>query len=58
MAYRWTFGNDPLKLEKFCERSTIKYIIDYGVTMGLQKSSLLNQLKVVAIDLKLHSGES
>ena len=33
MAYRWTVGKDPLKLEKFCERSTFKYdIIVYGVT--------------------------
>ena len=42
MAYRWTFGKDPLNLEKFCERSTIKYdIIDYGVTMDLQKNSFI-----------------
>ena len=42
MAYRWTFGNDPLNLEKFCERSTIKYdIIDYGVTMDPQKKSFI-----------------
>ena len=31
MAYRWTFGKDPLNLEKFYERSTIKdNIIDYN----------------------------
>ena len=42
MAYRWTFRKDPLNLEKFCERSTIKYsIIDYGVTMDLQKKSFI-----------------
>ena len=42
MAYRWTFGKDPLNLEKFCEQSTIKYdIIDYGVTMDLQKKSFI-----------------
>ena len=30
MAYRWTFGKDPLNLEEFCEQSTIKYdIINY-----------------------------
>ena len=41
MAYRWTFGKDPLKLEK-SERSTIKYDkIDYGVTMDLQKKSFI-----------------
>ena len=38
MVYRWTFRKDPLKLEKICEWSTIKFgIIDYGVTMDLQK---------------------
>ena len=32
MAYRWTFGKNLLNLEKFCERSTVKYdITDYGV---------------------------
>ena len=25
MAYRWTFGKDPPKLEKIYERSTIKH---------------------------------
>ena len=34
MAYGWTFGKDPLKLEKFWERSIIKYDkINYGVMM-------------------------
>ena len=42
MAYRWTFGKDLLNLEKFCEQSIIKYdIIDYGVTMDLQKMSFI-----------------
>ena len=42
MSYRWTLRKDPLKLEKFCEPSTIKYgIIDYGVTMDLQKKSFI-----------------
>ena len=42
MTYRWTFGKDCLKLEKFCERATIEYnIIDYGVTMDLQKKSFI-----------------
>ena len=50
MAYRWTFRKDPLKLEKICEQSTIKYdMIDYDVTMDLQKSPLLNLPKVVLI---------
>ena len=41
MAYHWSFGKDPLNLEKFCERSTIKHDkIDYGVTMDLQKKVL------------------
>ena len=40
MAYRWNFGKDPRNLEKFCERSIIKYdVIDYDVIMGLQKKS-------------------
>ena len=42
MAYRWIFGKDPLNLEKFCARSTIKYdIIDYAVMMDLQKKSFI-----------------
>ena len=42
MAYSWTFGKDLLNLDKFCERSTIKYdIIEYGVTMDLQKNSFI-----------------
>ena len=42
MAYRWTFGKDPLKLKKFCVRFTIKYdIVDYDVTMDLQKKSCI-----------------
>ena len=42
MAYRWNFGKDSLKLEKFCERSTINYdTIDYGVIMDLQKKSFI-----------------
>ena len=42
MAYRWTFRKIPLNLEKFCEQSTIKYdIIDYGVTMDLQKKPFI-----------------
>ena len=40
MASRWAFGKDSLNSEKFCEWFTIKYdIIDYGVTMDLQKKS-------------------
>ena len=32
MAYRESFGKDPLKLETFFEQSTIKYdVIDYDV---------------------------
>ena len=46
MAYRWNFGKDPLKLEKFCERSTIKHdIIDYGITVDLQKKSFIKPAK-------------
>ena len=42
MAYRWTFGKDPLNLEKFCEQSTIKCdMIDIGVTMNLPKKSFI-----------------
>ena len=42
MTYHWAFGKDPLNLEKFCERSTIKYdIIDYDVTMDLQQKSFI-----------------
>ena len=42
MAYRWTFKKDPLKLEKICEGSTIKYdIIDYGVTKDMEKKSFI-----------------
>ena len=42
MAYHWTFGIDPLSLEKFFEQSTIKYdITDYGITMNLQKKSFI-----------------
>ena len=42
MAYRWTFGKDPLNLEKLCERTTVKYdIINYGVKMDLQKKSFI-----------------
>ena len=42
MAYRWTFGKDPLNYRKFCKRSTIKFdTIDCGVTMDLQKKSFI-----------------
>ena len=42
MAYHWPLGKDPLNLQKFCEWSTIKYdIMDYGVTMDLQKKSFI-----------------
>ena len=42
MGYCWTFGKDPLNLEKFCEWSTIKYdIIDYGVMLDLQKKPFI-----------------
>ena len=42
MAYCCTFGKDAMNLEKFCEGSTVKYdIIDYGVTMNLQKKSFI-----------------
>ena len=34
MAYRWNFGKDPRNLEKFCERSIIKYDV-----IDLQKKS-------------------
>ena len=38
MAHHWTFKKGPLNLEKSCERSPVNYdIIDYGVTMDLQK---------------------
>ena len=42
MAYRWTFGKDPLKLEKilWAIDSYIWYN-DYGVTMDLQKKSFI-----------------
>ena len=44
MAYHWTFGKDPLNLEEFYERSTIKYdIIDYGVTMNLQIENFIKE---------------
>ena len=57
MAYRESFGKDPLKLETFFEQSTIKYdvidydvidydvidydVIDYVVTMDLRKKSFI-----------------
>ena len=41
MAYRWTFGKDPNQ-RKCCEHSRIKFdIIDYGVTMDLEKKSFI-----------------
>ena len=54
MAYRWTFRKDPLKLEKICERSTIKYdIIDNGVTMNLQKKSFIEPAESCPHRLKI-----
>ena len=51
MTYRWTFGKDPLNLEKFCEQSTIKYdIIDYGVQWFFRKILLSKLVKVVRVD--------
>ena len=45
MAYHWTFEKGPLKIREdpqFCEQSTIQYgIIDYGITMDLQKRSYI-----------------
>ena len=42
MGYRWTFEKDSLNLGKFCELSTIKHdIIDYGITIDLQKKSFI-----------------
>ena len=42
MEYRWTFGKGSLNLGKLCERSTINYdVIDYGVTMDLQKKAFI-----------------
>ena len=42
MAYHWTFGKNPLNLEKLCVWSTIKHdIIGYDVTMDFQKKSYI-----------------
>ena len=46
MGYRWNFGKEPVKLEKFCEWSTIKYdIISYFVTIDLQKRFFIKPAK-------------
>ena len=58
MACCWMFGEDTLNLEKFYERSTVKYnIIDDDVMMDLQKKGLFLEkkrlsklVKVVHID--------
>ena len=42
MAYSWTFGKDPQKQRKFCERFTIKYdMVDYSVTVDLREKCII-----------------
>ena len=58
MAYRWTFKKDPLKLEKICGQSRIKYdIVDYGVTMELQRKSFVEPSEIWPDWLKLALGK-
>ena len=43
MSYRWTFGKDPLKLEKFRERSTTKYdMIDPWCNDRISEKALID----------------
>ena len=54
MTYCWTFGKDPLKWPKIYEWSTIKYdIVDYGVTMNLQKESFIEPAESCSHFLKI-----